>query len=506
MPVTESHIMPVVFGFHQQTQLFQLRQHGFPAFHGIHTVKSSGVFIHGAVVIRYRDDFQLMPLSDLKVVGIVSRSHLDRAGSEIHLHIVIRHHRNLPVHDRQDHFFPYQVGIPFVGGIDSHAGIAQHGLGTRGRHDHALAAVRAGIPDVPQMAVLLLVFHFRVAQRAAAGGAPVNHPLSAVNQAFFKQAHENLAYSLAAAFVHGKALPAPVTADAHLALLMHDASAEFFFPVPGSFQECFPSDTLLGQSFLPHRLDNLHLGGDRRVIRSRKPKGRIPLHAVIADRCILKDTVHGVPHMQLAGNVGRRHNDGERLFPFDSVRRKSSGFFPVLINLSFDRLRIETGFHIGAGHFCLHGSTSDHISFTFVLYKKDSVLMGGAAGMKSTSNSSRQSGVLLLFLIDDLDAVIITAIFAHAMGQFHLMALRALNDRRHLQLPVGAAAVFASLRNFPLRNCHNSHLLIIIKQLSQPGERILDPRLPGSGISVMIWKPRTILSAKEPDRQGHHGV
>jgi hypothetical protein len=59
--------------------------------------------------------------------------------------------------------------------------------------------------------------------------------------------------------------------------------------------------------------------------------------------------------------------------------------------------------------------------------------------------SSRQSGVLFFVLIDDLDAVIITAILAHAMSQLHLMTLGAFNDPRQGQLPVGAAAVLASL-------------------------------------------------------------
>ena len=45
--------------------------------------------------------------------------------------------------------------------------------------------------------------------------------------------------------------------------------------------------------------------------------------------------------------------------------------------------------------------------------------------------SSRQSGVLLLVFADNnLDAVIIAAVLAHAMSQFHLMTLRAFNDSR----------------------------------------------------------------------------
>ena len=134
--------------------------------------------------------------------------------------------------------------------------------------------------------------------------------------------------------------------------------------------------------------------------------------------------------------------------------------------------------------------------------------MGGAAILLILGQKcSRQSGVLLFVLIDDdLDAVIITAILAHTMSQLHLMALRTFNDSRQSQLPVGAAAVLASLGYFPLRNSHDSHLLIVIEQLLQAGERILNPRFGTDCIRVPVFKARTILSAEKTDWQSHDGV
>ena len=134
--------------------------------------------------------------------------------------------------------------------------------------------------------------------------------------------------------------------------------------------------------------------------------------------------------------------------------------------------------------------------------------MGGAAILLILGQKcSRQSGVLLFVLIDDdLDAVIITAILANAMGQLHLSALGTLADSRQCQLPVGAAAVFASLRNFPLRNSHDSHLLSVIEQLLQSGEGILNPWFGTDSIRVPVFKARTILSAEKTDWQSHDGV
>ena len=133
--------------------------------------------------------------------------------------------------------------------------------------------------------------------------------------------------------------------------------------------------------------------------------------------------------------------------------------------------------------------------------------MGGAAILHPGQKSSRQSGVLLFVLIDDdLDAVIISAILAHAMGQFHLSALGTFADSRHCQLPVGTAAVFAGLGDFPLRKSHVSHLLIVLKQFPQSCERILNTRFGRNCLLVPVFKARTIFSAKKTNWQGHDGV
>lgn len=60
-----------------------------------------------------------------------------------------------------------------------------------------------------------------------------------------------------------------------------------------------------------------------------------------------------------------------------------------------------------------------------------------------------QLGVLFLVDRNDLHALVETAVLAHAVSQLHLMALGALNDAGHGELPVRTTAVLASLRDFP---------------------------------------------------------
>ena len=65
-----------------------------------------------------------------------------------------------------------------------------------------------------------------------------------------------------------------------------------------------------------------------------------------------------------------------------------------------------------------------------------------------------QLGVLFLVDCNDLHALVETAVLAHAVSQLHLMALGALNDAGHGELPVRTTAVLASLRDFSLRKSH----------------------------------------------------
>ena len=53
-----------------------------------------------------------------------------------------------------------------------------------------------------------------------------------------------------------------------------------------------------------------------------------------------------------------------------------------------------------------------------------------------------------------LAVIIVAAILADAMRQHLLMALRAGNDSGKSELPVGAAAMLASLRNFSFGESH----------------------------------------------------
>ena len=143
-------------------------------------------------------------------------------------------------------------------------------------------------------------------------GAPVDEALTAVDEAFLIQAVEDLDDGFGTALVHGEPLPVPVAGGTKLLELLDDASAVLTAPVPGALEERFPSDVILRDAFLLHRLDDLRLRGDGRVVGAGDPEGIEPFHPVITDEDVLQGIVERVPHVELPGDVWGRDDDRVR--------------------------------------------------------------------------------------------------------------------------------------------------------------------------------------------------
>ncbi len=173
-----------------------------------------------------------MPQADLKVVGVVRRGHLDRAGAEADLAVLIAHDRNFAVHDGKDAGLADEVLELFILRVDRDARIAHHRLRPRGCNDDIARAVGERIADIPQMAGLVDVLDLRVRQRRQAVRAPVDDAASLVNEALFIHLAERFTHGLRAALVHREPASRPVAADAELFLLLDDAAAVLFLPCP----------------------------------------------------------------------------------------------------------------------------------------------------------------------------------------------------------------------------------------------------------------------------------
>ena len=166
-------------------------------------------------------------------------------------------------------------------------------------------------------------------------GAPVDHAVAAVDEALVVQADKDFLDSLRAALVHGEALTLPVAAAAQLLELADDAVAVLGLPGPGALQEAVAAHHFLGQALSTHGLHDLGLGGNGSVVGAGHPQGGIALHPLGADQDILHGVVHGVAHVQLAGDVRRGHNDGVGFLVGVGLRVEVAAVQPELVDAVF---------------------------------------------------------------------------------------------------------------------------------------------------------------------------
>ena len=89
------------------------------------------------------------------------------------------------------------------------------------------------------------------------------------------------------------------------------------------------------------------------MVCARLPQCFIPLHTFKADQDILHGIIQGMAHMQLAGYVRRRHNDGEWFLVRVYFGMKIAAVYPFLIQTFLDAFRI-----VGLCQFFTHGKFS----------------------------------------------------------------------------------------------------------------------------------------------------
>ena len=228
-----------------------------------------------------------------------------------------------------------QMGIAGVVAVDGDGGIAQHRLGTGGRQLQHLARLLDGIEQMPEVAVLFLILDLSIRDGGVAVRTPVDHPVAAVDQLLVVQTDEHFLDGVGAALIHGEALTLPVAARAELLQLADDTVAVLGLPIPCTLEEAVAADHLLGQALGAHGLHDLGLGGDGRMVRAGDPQGGVALHPLGADQDILHGVIQCMAHVQLAGDVRRRHHDGIRFLVRVGFRVEIAAVQPELVDSVF---------------------------------------------------------------------------------------------------------------------------------------------------------------------------
>ena len=100
---------------------------------------------------------------DFEIVRVVGRRHLEGAGAESRVDVLVGYQWKAAGRQREDDGLANEMTVAVVLGVDGHGRVAKHGLGP-GRGDSNVAgAVGQGVPDVVEVAGDLVVVHLQVA-------------------------------------------------------------------------------------------------------------------------------------------------------------------------------------------------------------------------------------------------------------------------------------------------------------------------------------------------------
>lgn len=158
-------------------------------------------------------------------------------------------------------------------------------------------------------AVNRLVLDLNVGKGGETAGAPINQPVSAINESFPMQTNEDFANGLGQSLIHGKAQPGPITGSPESFQLIEDGIAGVLFPGPDPFNERVAPKFLSLGAFLQKLTLHHVLRGDAGMVGSRKPEGIPALHAAPANQNVLQRIVQRVADVQGARDVGGRDDN-----------------------------------------------------------------------------------------------------------------------------------------------------------------------------------------------------
>ena len=326
----------------QKPLFFQILHHPLARLIAIQPTVHTGLVVEGRIRIENVEQIQMMAFADFKVVDIMCRRDLQRAGTKLPIHVLIGDNGNLAFRQRQTHHLSHQIAIALILRVYRHRHVAQQGLRTGSGHNQKTIAVHYRVTDVPEETALVLVFHLKIGKRRQAAGAPVDQTVVPVDQALLVKRHKHFPHGTGKPLVHGKALAHPVAGSAQALELGDDLSAGFAPPAPHPLDKGITPYLVTIGSLLGKLLFHHILGGNAGMIGAGHPQHLIAAHPFPAHQNILQGVVQGMADMQHPGYIWWRNNYGVLWFVRVFVRMEKAVFFPETVPSAFNFAGIVT--------------------------------------------------------------------------------------------------------------------------------------------------------------------
>ena len=324
--------------FDEVPRRFEVLDNGLPHVEPVHARVIAAVLVERAIGVEDVDGFEVVGLAEFVVVHVVGWGDLEATRSEFAVDVFVLDDGDPPTAERHLGSLAVEAGETLVVGVDTDGGVTEDGFGSCGGDDEVPSAFDL-VAQVVDLALLLLVNDFLIAQRRERHWIPVHHAHAAVNQPLLVQIDERVHDPFIVLFVHREPRAVPIAARPQLLELLQDDAAVLVGPRPSVLHERVAAQIALLNALLAQSLHHLRLRCDGSVIRPGNPTGVLALHARAAHEHVLNRVVQHVPHVQHARHVGRRNDYGVRLALVGN-RLEKSMFEPKAVPLRFRLCRV----------------------------------------------------------------------------------------------------------------------------------------------------------------------
>ena len=341
-----TYIMRQIFDLNEKSHLIEFLNDSLTCLITIHTLEFATILIDGCIIVQNVDDGKIMTLTNLEIVRVMCRCNLNNTGSFFHICVLIANDGDGTVHDGKHNLLADQILVARIFRINCNCSITQHGLRTGSRElEELLGADTAiliyqGILNMPEVAVLFLVFNLGIRDRCLTYRTPVDDAGALVDPALVIHLKEDILNCIRAAFVHGETLSLPVCRRSNLLQLLDDASAVLCSPFPALLEEAFTAEFRLIDALFLQCLCNLNFGCDGSMVCTRLPEYVITFHSLITGENVLHGVIQCMSHMKLSCDIRRRHHDGEGFLLRIYFCMEVSLFFPIRVDAIFNLGRI----------------------------------------------------------------------------------------------------------------------------------------------------------------------
>jgi hypothetical protein len=158
---------------------------------------------------------------------------------------------------------------------------------------------------------------------------PVHQTFAAIDIPIAEHAEESFPYGSRADGIEGEAGSPPIATGTDFAKLAKNAGLISVFPGPDPLHQFLAAEIVAGLLFLREDQPLNHgLRGDPRVVGAGHPESIVTLHSPPADQYILECVIECVPHVERAGHIRRRDDDGVRFARGVRIAMEIAAFFP----------------------------------------------------------------------------------------------------------------------------------------------------------------------------------